>query len=241
MGETRESALQHERVLCAPAVAALAGMAALAIAMGIGRFAFTPILPMMQTDAGLSIAAGGWLASANYLGTLVGALLAMALHVRAPRAIRGGLVMIGIATFAMSLTHWFPALLMLRVFAGIATAWVLVCASAWSIEKLTPYRRPLLNSTVFAGYGVGIAVAGAACLVLMQLKASSSQAWAILGGLSIAVTAVIWPVFRPDRDAWSSEVQTARTGPAGTLTPRVSCSATARSGSATSSRLRFFP
>ena len=44
---------------------ALAGVVALAVGMGIGRFAFTPILPMMQEDAGVSIAMGGWLASAN--------------------------------------------------------------------------------------------------------------------------------------------------------------------------------
>lgn len=43
--------------------------------MGIGRFAFTPILPMMQAE-GLSLAAGGWLASANYAGYLAGALSA---------------------------------------------------------------------------------------------------------------------------------------------------------------------
>jgi hypothetical protein len=53
--------------------AALVGLAALAIGMGIGRFAFTPILPMMQAE-GLSLAAGGWLASANYAGYLAGAL-----------------------------------------------------------------------------------------------------------------------------------------------------------------------
>lgn len=56
---------------------ALAGLTALAVPMGIGRFAFTPIVPMMQVDAGLSLATAVWLASANYLGTLVGALAAM--------------------------------------------------------------------------------------------------------------------------------------------------------------------
>ena len=56
---------------------AFAGLAALAVAMGIGRFAFTPMLPMMQDDAGVSLAQGGYLASANYLGYLAGALWAM--------------------------------------------------------------------------------------------------------------------------------------------------------------------
>ena len=53
---------------------ALAGMVALAVAMGIGRFAFTPILPMMLHDGLLDLPTGSWLASANYAGYLVGAL-----------------------------------------------------------------------------------------------------------------------------------------------------------------------
>ena len=60
----------------APAVGvALSGLLILAVAMGIGRFAFTPLLPMMEKDAGVSIALGGWRAAANYLGYLLGAVL----------------------------------------------------------------------------------------------------------------------------------------------------------------------
>ena len=47
---------------------ALAGAAALAIAMGIGRFAFTPLLPMMLADGVIDLPGASWLASANYLG-----------------------------------------------------------------------------------------------------------------------------------------------------------------------------
>src|SRR5258708_33237213 len=82
---------------------ALAGLAALAVAMGIGRFAFTPLLPMMQADSGLSLAAGGWLASANYLGYLFGALSA-GLFPRSGRGIRVGMLVIAGTTLGMGIT-----------------------------------------------------------------------------------------------------------------------------------------
>src|SRR5882672_5548800 len=187
-----------------PLVVALSGMAALAIPMGVGRFAFTPILPMMQVDAGLSIAAGAWLASANYLGTLVGAVAAMALRVPVQPAIRAGLVTIGLATLAMALERRVTAWIVLRFVAGLATGWLLPFVSGWALERLAPLRRPLLNATVFAGYGVGIASAGAVCIALMRVQATSAQAWLSLGVLTLAVTAVVWPRFA-DRDVASRE------------------------------------
>jgi membrane protein implicated in regulation of membrane protease activity len=54
---------------------AAAGLVSLAVAMGIGRFAFTPLLPMMLADGVLDLPTASWLASANYFGYLVGALL----------------------------------------------------------------------------------------------------------------------------------------------------------------------
>jgi predicted MFS family arabinose efflux permease len=178
-----------------PAAVAAAGLVALAVAMGVGRFAFTPILPMMQEDAGLSVAAGGWLASANYAGYLAGALSAIALRLRAATAIRGGLVIIGLATLGMGLDGGFAVWLVLRALAGIASAWVLVSVSAWCLERLASLRAPALGGTVFAGVGTGIAAAGALCLALMHATASSAQAWIALGILSLAFTAAIWPVF----------------------------------------------
>ena len=65
MTEQSEQIAQGPGRVHSPAAVALAGLVALAVAMGIGRFAFTPILPMLQKDAGLSVADGGWLASAS--------------------------------------------------------------------------------------------------------------------------------------------------------------------------------
>src|SRR5437588_12691760 len=105
--------------------AALAGFAALALAMGIGRFAFTPLLPLMQDDAGLSLADGGYLAAANYLGYLVGALWA-ARSARSARAVHASLLAIALSTAATGIAQTMPWWLMLRFAAGVASAWTLV-------------------------------------------------------------------------------------------------------------------
>jgi len=175
---------------------ALAGLAALAVAIGIGRFAFTPILPMMQEDFGLSVSEAGWLASANYTGYLVGALSAIGLRLQSTVAIRAGLLVIGLSTLAMGLDHPFMLSLVLLTMSGIASAWVLVFVSTWALERLALLGRSRLSGTVYAGVGTGIVIAGGACLVVMSLHARSAGAWLSLGVISIAVTAVIWPLVR---------------------------------------------
>ncbi|HEY6966881.1 MAG TPA: YbfB/YjiJ family MFS transporter, partial [Burkholderiales bacterium] len=174
---------------------AAAGLAALAVAMGVGRFAFTPILPMMQQDSGLSVAAGGWLASANYVGYLAGALWAGAVRVRAPSAIRAGLAAIGVSTLAMALDAGFAAWAVLRAVAGVASAWVLIHTSAWCLDRLAAHGRPVLGGIVFAGVGTGIFAAGALCAALMAAHASAAAAWLVLGAASLSVTAVLWRMF----------------------------------------------
>jgi predicted MFS family arabinose efflux permease len=154
---------------------------------------------MMQADLGVSVAEGGWLASANYFGYLLGALSAMVMRLSPPTAIRTGLALIGIVTIGMALAHHLALWIALRAFAGIASAWVLVFASAWCLERLAPLGRPLLPSAVFAGVGVGIAIAGGCCVALMQRHATSAAAWGLLGLFSLIVTAATWPIFRgPD-------------------------------------------
>ena len=177
---------------------AVAGLLALAIAMGVGRFAFTPLLPMMVQDAGLTVASGGWLASANYVGYLAGALVAMFVRTRAGTAVRLGLLVIAMATAAMGLEHQFAAWTGLRFLAGVANAWAGIYAFAWSLERLAPLGRPALNGVVFAGVGAGIAAVGVLCVLLMHLNASSREVWVLLGIVSLAITVATWRTFTPE-------------------------------------------
>ena len=177
----------------APLRVAAAGAIALAVAMGIGRFALTPILPMMQQDSGVSVAEGGWLATANYAGYLVGAVSAGCVRIGPAAAIRLGLAGTALATLAMAGISGFPAWLALRALAGIASAWVLVFGSAWSLARLAPSRRPLLGGVVFAGVGIGIVLAGGVCLGLMRAGAGAATAWAGLGLIALVATLAIWP------------------------------------------------
>ncbi len=187
-----------------PERTAIAGLVALAVAMGIGRFSFTPILPMMQEDAGLSVAAGGWLAAANYLGYLLGALSALGMITRPAAAIRGGLLAIGAATLGMGLGGNFAVWFFLRAAAGMMSAWVLIFVSAWCLEGSAPAGRPILTSVVFSGVGAGITAAGGLCVALTRAGAGSAQAWIVFGALALLAAFAVWPVFHPGRDVPSA-------------------------------------
>jgi hypothetical protein len=78
------------------------GMLGLAAAMGIGRFAFTPLMPLMQEHAVLTMAQGGWLARTT--GYLAGALLCVFANPNPGAAARAGLSGVALFTFAMGLT-----------------------------------------------------------------------------------------------------------------------------------------
>jgi predicted MFS family arabinose efflux permease len=185
-------------------IIAIAGLIALALAQGIGRFAFTPILPMMQEDAGVSIAAGGWLAAANYLGYLAGALWAMVQRARSDRAVRAALAITSAATLAMGVADGLVAWLTLRALAGVSSAWALIHMSSWCAQRLARLGRPGLNGVVFAGVGAGVVLAGAFCLALMTAGAGSRTAWLWLGAVGVAMTAIVWPVVKDSESAAAS-------------------------------------
>ncbi len=171
---------------------AFTGLLILAIAIGIGRFAFTPILPVMQKDFGLSLRAAGLLASANYIGYFLGALSAIWLRLSPGVVVRAAALAIALLTAAMGMTQNLAAWLLLRALAGVASAWGLIFASAWILQALAERRQDRLGSVVFGGVGAGIALAGILCVLFLRLSWSAGQIWIAMGVVALLPALLIW-------------------------------------------------
>jgi predicted MFS family arabinose efflux permease len=182
-----------------PVAAVLVGMLGLAAAMGIGRFAFTPLMPLMQEHGGLTLAQGGWLAAANYAGYLAGALWCVFVNPNSGTAARTGLAAVALVTLAMGLTTDFQWWLVWRFLAGVASAVVLVGISAWTMQRLAWADRAHWAGWVFAGVGVGIVFAGLLSLVIGVRGTGPAAAWLLLGVAATLVLALTWRHFSPSR------------------------------------------
>lgn len=168
------------------------GLTGLAVAMGIGRFAFTPLLPLMQQDAGLTLVQGGWLATANYLGYLAGAVVCIAAPPRPARAIQWGLISIAIFTLGMALTNNFWLWLVLRCLAGAASALVLVGVSAWAMPILSHLGKVAWSGRIFSGVGIGVCFTGLISLIAGVTAWGSRATWILLGVIAAGFTLAVW-------------------------------------------------
>ncbi|KHK58956.1 MFS transporter [Ralstonia sp. A12] len=177
---------------------AIAGMVALSVAMGIGRFAFTPILPMMLHDSSVTLTQGSWLATGNYLGYFLGALACMAVRGDAARLIRIGLIATVLLTAGMGVLQGQPAWLGLRFAAGMASALVFVFTAGWCLHKLTELGHAALGGIIFCGPGLGIAIPGLAASGMVALGWHATSAWIAFGVLSALLTAAVWSTIRPE-------------------------------------------
>lgn len=173
---------------------------ALAVAMGIGRFAFTPILPLMIQEGTVHLAQTAWLSSSNYIGYLVGALSLLKSN-RHPLFVVLGLSLVTLTTWLASLSS-FGWLMMLRFLAGVASAWVLVSISAFAINWLKS-RQVASSGLIYTGVGIGITLTGLICSYFIFQSATvtiaaqssfsplSSRLWQYLGVIALLATLLV--------------------------------------------------
>jgi len=181
-----------------PRAVVVAGLLVLVCVMGIGRFAYTPLLPQMQQALGWEVAQAGDVASANFLGYLLGALASSNLARRPSRAYWLVAALLGSAstTLAGALDWGFEGWLLLRASAGAASAIGMVLGMALVIDYVGRVGRPELSTAAFPGVGIGIVLS---VLVIEGARFAGwplGAQWAALGvcgGLCVALALpVLW-------------------------------------------------
>ena len=190
---------------------ALAGALTLAVAMGIGRFAFTPLLPMMMRDGTLDAAGGAELAAANYLGYLVGALSAGRLARQPLPLVLASLPAIAVLTAAPGLLHGMALWSLLRFGAGLCSAWAMVAISTWCLGLLAQRGRSALGGPVFSGVGAGLTLAG--LMAWWGGAWPADRLWLLLGGVAGVLAALVWGL------VWGRVWRTGRWAGRGALSP----------------------
>ncbi|MGY2005509.1 YbfB/YjiJ family MFS transporter [Nocardia gipuzkoensis] len=180
----------------APAVAAASGLAA---AMGVGRFVYTPLLPLMVDAQRITTHDGALIATANYAGYLLGALLLTwrpALGNRSIFLASAGLLIASEALMAAPGPILFLAFL--RLVAGIASAVIFVACASFASR---PGAGGQSAGIVFGGIGFGIAWTGLLVLALRPVVSWQSL-WLISAALTAALLIPVWRLdIRPGQRA----------------------------------------
>ena len=195
-----------------PALLALAGLLSLAVGIGIGRFAYTPILPYMSAGLDLAKSEAGLIASANYLGYLVGALAAAwrAVPGDARFWLLGALAVSGLSTGAMTFTTSLGAFLVLRFVGGAAGALVMVLASSLVMDRLAAAGRDGWAAVMYAGVGSGIAISSLAVPAAASGDSDWQSPWFFCGALCLALSIPV-ALLLPRPRAPAQTTQSART------------------------------
>lgn len=184
------------------------GICTLILTIGIARFAYTPLLPLMQAQAGLSDAAGGWLATANYLGYMSGALLAASLSSLKLKfkLYRAGVLLALVSTFWMAQTQDFAIWAALRYVAGLSAAAGMLLASGLVLNWLMRHGHRAELGIHFSGIGLGIIVSGVVVMALNRFSLDWAAQWQIFGALGLLLAVPAW--------AWVPPPATANVGAA---------------------------
>lgn len=170
-----------------PLQVALTGFLGLLVAIGIGRFALTPQLPLMIQAGQLSLTGASLVAASNYLGYLVGSLEAMHARRHGLERLRLGL---WLCVACPLLSAWADTALLqavLRFVAGVASAWVLILLTSWTQQALALQGQLRLAGSIFTGPAAGIVLVGLAALAIGQASTWPGAGWLAYGLLALGI------------------------------------------------------
>lgn len=176
----------------------IGGIFALVIAMGIGRFSYTVILPYMQETFEFSRATAGYLATSNYLGYLVGAWVAGRLPIGNKRILflQITLVISILTTAFMGFTNVIIIWYLLRFISGVVSAFIFVVITSLILDQLASSSHMHLSGLFYSGVGIGIALS-AVIVSPIQAAFHWNGTWIVLALFSIVLFVLIVLFIKP--------------------------------------------
>lgn len=182
------------------AAIACIGLYCMAVVMGYGRFLFTATLPDIMVQLSLSTTIAGWLASINYIGYFIGALIAMFVPQRSTWQVLALWSIISVITTtllvipSLSLNSWY----VIRLLAGIASGVAMILSSSFVIQNLSPERRSVLSAVHYAGIGAGISASAILTWWLLSLGYHYDIIWLMAGITSLPLLWLLYAI-KPQR------------------------------------------
>ena len=134
----------------------------LLVVHGLGRFIFTPLLPLLVGDGQLTTSQGASLATWNYIGYLIGALIAIRWHQPAQiaRTVPAALALHCLTLLGLALTDRTTGISVLRLGNGVSNGLIFVMVPALVMEWLAARQRINLSGLIYLGVGAGLLVSG---------------------------------------------------------------------------------
>lgn len=171
---------------------ALAGFGALLLGLGLGRFGYTPLMPVLVESGWLSAGEAGYLGATNLFGYVAGSLLAatMARLVPVVRLIRMSMVLTGLSLIVCALPWGFLWLAPWRFLAGFTGGLLMVAGIPLILSRSPINQRGRTNGIIFTGVGTGIITAGS--LVPALASFGPSWVWLGMGVLALVIAALTW-------------------------------------------------
>ncbi|TOZ18197.1 YbfB/YjiJ family MFS transporter [Staphylococcus pseudintermedius] len=167
------------------------GMISLFIVIALGRFAYTPILPFMQLDTGLDNKSVGLLATFNYLGYLIGAMLPIFYIMKNKVFDLKCYLLLNVATMLLfGVTDHFVIWSLLRLLNGISSGAVFVLASNIVLEALHLARREGIAGLLYSAVGLGL-FSSSLFIFLYTDVTHWRETWIWLGSAAFILTLII--------------------------------------------------
>lgn len=173
-------------------LAVLAALLAVTVGIGLSRFAYSALIPVM-VDAGWSTGAeAGYLGAANLAGYLAGALVGLAEYarLRARAILQAGMLLATAAFVASAFPLSFEWLLGWRVVAGVTGGVLMVLAAPLVMPLVPAHRRGTMSGVIFAGVGIGVLLSS--MFVPLLSVDGPGLPWVVLGIVCLVATAIAW-------------------------------------------------